>query len=293
MGLHGHSAGQGTERDPLLAGFDTTSSEVQAGSVVVLGVPFDENSSFMRGPVEGPATIREALHSDSTNLCAETGLDLGADDRWKELGDLSLFRGTEALGQVEIAVGSLLEKGARVVTLGGDHSISYPILRAHAEKHPEMEVLQLDAHPDLYDELNGNRYSHACPFARVMEEGLVRRLVQVGVRTATAHQREQAQRFGVEMIEMRDWRPERLPRFEGPLYVTLDLDCLDPAFAPGVSHHEPGGLSVRDVIGILQGLNVAPVGADIVELNPRNDPSGVTAMVGAKLLKEILGRMLA
>ena len=121
----------------------------------------------------------------------------------------------------------------------------------------------------------------------------MKRLVQVGVRTATSHQREQAKRFGVEMIEMREWRPGRMPRFEGPLYVTLDLDCLDPAFAPGVSHHEPGGFSVREVIGIMQGLDTAPVGADIVELNPRNDPSGVTAMVGAKLLKEILGRMLA
>ena len=120
-----------------MAGFDTTSSDFKPGSIVVLGVPFDENSSFMRGPVEGPATIREALHSDSTNLCAENGLDLGADSRWKELGDLSLFRGSEALGQVEIAVGSLLERRVRVVTLGGDHSITYPILRAHAEKYPD------------------------------------------------------------------------------------------------------------------------------------------------------------
>jgi len=127
----------------------------------------------------------------------------------------------------------------------------------------------------------------------VMEEGLVRRLVQVGVRTVTPHQREQAERFGVETIEMRQWRPDRLPRFDGPLYVTFDLDSLDPAFAPGVSHHEPGGLSVREAIGIIHDLSVPPVGADIVELNPRNDPSGVTATVGAKLLKEILGRMLA
>ena len=86
---------------------------------------------------------------------------------------------------------------------------------------------------------------------------------------------------------------DELPRFDGPLYVTLDLDCLDPAFAPGVSHHEPGGFSARDVIRIIQELAAPPVGADLVELNPRNDPSGVTAMVGAKLIKELLARMLA
>jgi agmatinase len=277
----------------ILISFDDKIADLRSGSIAVLGVPFDENSSFMRGPIEGPAGIREALRSDSTNLCSETGLDLSADPRWKEIGDLSLFPGSQALRQIESAVSGLLQRDLRVVTLGGDHSITYPILRAHAHRHDGLEVLQLDAHPDLYDEWTGNRYSHACQFARVMEEGLVRRLVQVGVRAVTPHQREQAKRFDVEMIEMRQWRPDRLPRFAGPLYVTLDLDSLDPAFAPGVSHHEPGGLSVREVIGILQDLSVPPVGADIVELNPRNDPSGVTATVGAKLLKEILGRMLA
>jgi len=266
--------------------------DLERDMIALLGAPLDENSSFMRGPVEAPAFLREALHSDATNLCAERGLDLGTDPRWVDVGDVPLHTGAEALERIEDVVDRLLDRGARVVTLGGDHSITYPVLRSHARKHDGLSVLQLDAHPDLYDEFNGSRLAHCCPFARVMEEGLVRRLVQVGVRNVTPHQREQAARFGVEMIEMRDWRPERLPRFDAPLYLTLDLDCLDPAFAPGVSHHEPGGLSTREVIGIIQDLSVAPVGADLVELNPRNDPSGVTAATGAKLLKEILARML-
>jgi len=269
------------------------SSDLQRGMVALLGAPLDENSSFMRGPVEAPAVIREALHSDATNLCAESGLDLGCDSRWVDVGDVPLYPGVEAFARIEDTVDRLLDRGARVVTLGGDHSITYPLLRSHARKHEGLSVLQLDAHPDLYDEFNGNRLAHCCPFARVMEEGLVQRLVQVGLRNVTPHQREQAERFGVEMIEMRNWRPDRLPRLDGPLYLTLDLDCLDPAFAPGVSHYEPGGLSTREVIGIIQNLSVPPVGADLVELNPRNDPSGVTAAVGAKLLKEILARMLA
>jgi len=153
-------------------------------------------------------------------------------------------------------------------------------------------ILQLDAHPDLYDELDGNRYSHACPFARIMEDELATRLVQVGIRTMTPHQREQAKRFGVEVVEMRNWHSGMAFRFEDPVYISLDMDCLDPAFAPGVSHHEPGGFSTRDVLEIIQGLRGNIVGADIVEFNPERDPGGVTAMVAAKFLKELLARML-
>jgi arginase family enzyme len=152
--------------------------------------------------------------------------------------------------------------------------------------------LHLDAHPDLYDELEGNRYSHACPFARIMEEDLVVRLVQVGIRTMNPHQRAQAERFGVEVIEMRDWPPGPVFDFDGPVYLSLDLDVLDPAFAPGTSHHEPGGLSTREVLGLVQNLRAPIVGADIVELNPVRDPVGITAMAAAKLMKEVLALML-
>jgi arginase family enzyme len=156
-----------------------------------------------------------------------------------------------------------------------------------------LTVMHFDAHPDLYDELDGNRFSHACPFARIMESGRVARLIQVGIRSTTRHQREQALRFGVEMYEMRH-RPWRLPMtLPGPLYISLDLDVLDPAFAPGVSHFEPGGLTTRELIDILQGLQGNVVGADIVEFNPRQDASGRTAMVAAKLLKEMVDLMIS
>ena len=91
---------------------------------------------------------------------------------------------------------------------------------------------------------------------------------------------------------MRDWTPDWRPSFDGPLYLSLDLDCLDPAFAPGVSHHEPGGFSTRDVVSIIQQLERPLLGADLVELNPRRDPSGISGMVAVKLLKEILANML-
>jgi agmatinase len=260
--------------------------------VAVVGVPSDENSSFMRGSAEAPSAIREALHSYSANLCAENGIDLGAEPRFAELGNLELGSGLAALKQIEGAVARLLARDVYVLSLGGDHAITYPIVKAYAKRYDKLTILHLDAHPDLYDELEGNRYAHACPFARIMEENLAARLVQVGIRTLNPHQREQAERFGVEVHEMRDWHKGLDLAFQGPLYLSLDLDVLDPAFAPGISHHEPGGLSTREVLTIIQNLHVPIVGADIVEYNPKRDLGGVTSMTAAKLLKEIAACMI-
>ena len=262
-----------------------------ASPVAVLGVPYDGSSSFLRGPALAPARIREALTCGAMNLCAEDGRDLGADRRWRWAGDLTLGSGDEARREIESRAAGILGGGERLLCLGGDHSVSYPLVRAHHRLHGPLDVLHLDAHPDLYDELDGDRFSHACPFARILEEGLVRRLVQVGIRTLNPHQREQAERFGVEVIEMRHGRPRDLS-FDGPIYLSLDLDVLDPAFAPGVSHHEPGGLSTRQLLDLLQALRVPILGADLVELNPARDVRGMTAALAAKLVKEILAKML-
>jgi len=194
--------------------------------------------------------------------------------------------------QIEEGVFRLLEKGARVLSLGGDHSVTYPILRAYSRRFSPLEILHLDAHPDLYDHYEGNREANACPFARIMENGLAERLVQVGIRTMTPHQRQQAERFGVKVLNIDRWSSVFSMEFNGPVYISLDIDVLDPAFAPGVSHHEPGGLATRNVLEIIQNLKAPVVGADIVEFNPRRDPTGITAMVAAKLTKEISARML-
>ncbi len=279
--------------DYIMNGLGAAINALKPGMVTVVGVPSDENSSFMRGAALAPPRIREALHSDATNLCAENGIDLGAEARWRDLGDLELGQGAAAFQQIETAIGSLLDRGVYVLALGGDHAITYPILRAYGAKYDHLNVLQLDAHPDLYDEYQGNRFSHACPFARIMEEKLVSRLVQVGIRTMNPHQRAQAERFGVEVIDMRQWDPGLKLEFEGPLYLSLDLDVLDPVFAPGISHREPGGLSTRELLGLLQGVQGPIVGADIVELNPERDPMGIASLAAAKILKEIVARMLA
>lgn len=166
-------------------------------------------------------------------------------------------------------------------------------MKALARRYPELTIFHFDAHPDLYDEFEGNRLSHACPFARIMEAGLAKRLVQVGIRTINRHQREQAERFGVDVIEMRSLGALDRLKSVGPAYITFDMDALDPAFAPGVSHREPGGMSVREGIAHLHAIEGEIVGADLVEYNPVQDIGGVTATVAAKVLKEILGRMIA
>lgn len=260
--------------------------------VVLIGVPWDEHSSHLRGAALGPAAIRSGLRAPSSNPSTESGLDLGNEPRLADAGDLQVPSGPEAVEVIEEGVSRLLDEGQRVLVLGGDHAVAWPSVRAHARRHERLTVVQLDAHPDLYDEFDGDRLSNACPFARIMEEGLVARLVQVGIRTLNAPQREQAERFGVEMVQMPSWRPDLAVKTDGPVYVSLDLDVLDPAFAPGVSHPEPGGLSTRDVIGFLQRLDGPLVGADLVELNPTRDPTGLTALVAAKLAKELLARLL-
>ncbi|MGH9384988.1 MAG: agmatinase [Vicinamibacterales bacterium] len=280
----------------------------------LIGLPYDASSSFLRGSAAAPQVIRQALRSPAGNSWTELGVDLDGQRRLVDSGDLPLSdSASEARTRVEAGIATMLEHGFRPIALGGDHSLTYPIARAMARRYHELAILHIDAHGDLYDVYEGDRYSHACPFARIMEEGLASRLVQVGIRTMTGHQRAQAERFGVDVIDMRRWatgaRPfahdapvtkgtvpfsrEATKRGLSPFYLSIDLDGIDPAFAPGVSHREPGGLSVRDVISLIHSVPGTIVGADVVEFNPSQDLGGVTAHVAAKIVKEIAGAMLA
>jgi arginase len=256
----------------------------------LLGIPYDAGSSFLRGPSLAPPVIRRALGSRSANSWSEQVRDVSGID---DAGDIELPDIGNPRVAIEEAAEAVIESGRRPLSLGGDHSVTYPLLRAFRPHHERLTVLHVDAHADLYDEFEGDPYSHACPFARVMEEQLADRLVQVGVRTITGHHRDQAARFGVETIDMRVWVTGARPAVDGDVYLSLDMDALDPAHAPGVSHWEPGGLTTREVVTIIQGIGGRLVGADLVEYNPDRDPSGFTAMVAAKLVKEIACRMLS
>jgi arginase len=272
-------------------------------AVTLLGVPWDASSSFLRGAAAAPPLIRQALWSPSSNSWNERGDDLAAEGVLEDAGDLALGDDAAAAREsIEQRVREILVRGRRPLILGGDHSITYPVLRAYtkrdvpgdarpAGRSEPLTVLHIDAHADLYDSFGDDRYTHASPFARVMEEHLAGRLMQVGIRTLNAHQRAQASRFGVEILGADRWR-EALPllgRLRGPVYISLDLDVLEPTLAPGLSHPEPGGLTVREVLELLAAIRVPVVGADLVEYNPALDIRDLTARVAAKFVKELTG----
>jgi arginase len=264
-----------------------------AERVAMVGVRYDGSSSYLRGSADAPPMIREALWSDVGNPWSELGVDLsaaGLDDEGDLMPDPAASS-REVRDAIEAGVRRILDSNRRPLVLGGDHSISYPVLRAMRSRHPKLGILHLDAHGDLYEVFQGDRFSHACPFARIMEEGLTDRLVQVGVRTINRHQREQAARYGVEMIEMKDWNGTQTLEFEQPVYLSFDLDVIEPGLAPGVSHREPGGLTIRQAIDIIHSFRGTLVGADFVEFNPLADATGLTASVSAKLVKELAARM--
>ena len=255
--------------------------------VIIQGIQFDEKSSYQHGPRLAPPLIREALHSGSSNMYAEDLTSIES-PLIEDKGDFDIAD----YWDIERITQEHLDRGAKIFTLGGDHSITYPIIKAHSQKYSKLDILQIDAHCDLYDSFEGDKHSHACPFARIMESGLAVRLVQVGIRTLNTHQAEQAERFNVDIHQMKDLDLSRIPKFENPLYISLDMDGFDPAFAPGVSHHEPGGLSSREVINLIQGIDTEIIGADIVEYNPNRDFQNMTAYLAAKMMKEILGKMM-
>lgn len=260
--------------------------------ISLLGIPHDENSCYLRGSAEGPPLIRRELLSDVYTNWTETGFDLSVPGRLVDHGDIPFDGAHDAWDLIEKYVGRALESGAPLISLGGDHAITHPIMRAMRRRHPKLTILHIDAHPDIYHEYLGNPRSHTSPFARIMEERLTDRLIQIGLRTINDHHREQFKRFGVEVIEAHRLGEKHAFNFATPVYISLDMDALDPAFAPGVAHREPGGLSTRQVIDLIQSVDQPIVGADIVEYNPQCDIANQTAIVAAKLLKEIAGMML-
>jgi len=268
--------------------------KTQEYEFAILGIPFDGKSCYLRGAAKGPQAIREASTGKAINPWTESGVNLEEETVMADLGDVDVTGSYEEIfSRIEKRIFEILEGDAVPILLGGDHSVSYPIVRAFSRKYANLDILHFDAHPDLYEELYGDRYSHACPFARIMEEGLAEQLVQVGIRAATGQQRDLAKKHGVRMIEMKDTREDIDLDFSNPLYISFDMDALDPAFAPGVSHHEPGGLSTRQVINIIHALDAQIVGLDVVEVNPDRDNPGITSAAAVKIIMEIIGKTVS
>ena len=259
-------------------------------TVALLGFPWDASSSYARGPALGPAVIRANLFTEGSSPYSISSVDIREVISEYDFADLP-SEGAACRADIAKRIDRVLAAKKKPLSLGGDHSVTYPILRTIRKAHGPLNVLHIDAHPDLYEEYEGDPYSHACPFARAIEDGCIDNLVQVGIRSVGPEQREFGNKHGVTMLGALDVDDVPYDKLSGPLYVSIDLDGLDPAYAPGVSHPEPGGLSTRDVLGMLGKLPVAPIGADVVELNPENDINMTTARVAARFVKELAALM--
>jgi len=275
-----------------MSDFGGAVKESKTYDIAILGVPYDGKSSYLKGSCQGPQAIRAASTGEAINAWTELGVDLEDAVTIVDLGDVDASGDfTDISLRVEEKVSEILGRDGVPIVLGGDHSISLPVVRAMAHKYSALDILHFDAHPDLYEELYGDRFSHACPFARILEEGLTANLVQIGIRASTGDHKRKAADFGVRTIAMKNWHDDLKLAFSNPLYISFDVDVLDPAFAPGVSHHEPGGLSTRQVINLLHALEADVVGMDVVEVNPTRDVSGITAAAAAKIIMEAAAKM--
>ena len=261
-----------------------------------VGLPCDTQSTFRRGPAEGPSRIRLAYDGRCYNATTELGADLAglvsdAGD-WLPGGSWEETREEYRARAEEVLAGEAVPFFA-----GGDHAVTMPLVEALAVLDEPVHVVQLDAHPDLYPEFDGDRWSHACVGARILEMEHVASLTQIGIRTLNNAQLEVARRHAgrLTILEARDvpFRPSDLSHIpdDAPVYLTVDLDAFDPAYAPGVSHPVPGGISPRQALALIQEAPWRLAGMDAVEVNPSVDQGDRTAVLAARLLHEAMGRV--
>jgi agmatinase len=283
-------------------------AEVPRADVAVVGVPFDSGVSYRPGARFGPGHIRESsrlLRPYNPALQASPF----ASQQVADAGDLAVnpFSIDEAIGAVERAARGLLERAGRLLTLGGDHTIALPLLRAVSAVHGPVSVVHFDAHLDTWDTYFGAAYTHGTPFRRASEEGLLDRsgCLHVGVRGSlyTDADLTQDSELGFQHIPAPDVEELGVPGMveriadrvgDRPVYVSVDIDVLDPAHAPGTGTPEAGGLTSRELLATLRsfaGLNL--VGADIVEVAPAYDHAQITGIAAAHVGYELLSALAA
>ena len=263
-------------------------------ALVFLGIADDTQSSYFGGCAAGPAAIRNAYDGKCFNATTESGVDL--EDAVCDLGDRYPKDSWEASARDYKERTEALFKAGRIPFIaGGDHAVTIPVVEALEVLEQPVHVIQVDAHPDLYPDFDGNRFSHACTGARILEMDHIASLTQLGIRTLNAVQSPFLERYPDRLIihEAREL-PAELPELthipeDALVYITIDMDGLDPAFAPGVSHAVPGGLSSRQVLDFVQRGHWALVGMDVVEVNPSRDVNDQTAILAARFLHEGMG----
>ena len=268
-----------------------------------VGVPLDTGTSNRPGARFGPRAIRAEScllrpYNMATRAAPFDSLMVG------DLGDVAIntFNLQASIGIIEAAYDEILAQDCKPLTLGGDHTIALPILRAMKRKHGPVGLVHVDAHADINEHMFGEKIAHGTPFRRAVEEGLLdcRRVVQIGLRGTgyAADDFDWPREQGFRVVQAEDcWYRSLAPLMEevraqlgsGPVYLSFDIDGLDPAFAPGTGTPEVGGLTITQGLEIIRGCRgLDLVGGDLVEVAPAYDTSGNTALVGANLLFEML-----
>ena len=278
--------------------------------IAFLGIPFDGGTLYRPGCRFGPGSIREAstvygssAHGFGGFYDVEVGQLLLARARMVDVGDVRLFPTQSDLSfeSITATVADLIERGLFVVSVGGDHSVSFPIIRAHAVRRP-INIVQFDTHLDFTDEVSGARYTQGSPMRRASELEGVGKIVQIGIRgllnSPVSHMSAiAAGNIVVTTKELRNLGAEQTMRMvpPGDCYVTIDIDLFDPSIAPATGTPEPGGLSYDEIKALLAALagrqDIGICGFDLVEVNPLLDHNGTTALLASRVILDFLGML--
>jgi agmatinase len=274
--------------------------------VALLGIPFDGGVSYRPGARFGPRAVR-----DQSSLIRPWNPVLKVHPfqrlQMADCGDVDVIPTSieRTFERIQQAIDSVIVAGAQPLVVGGDHSITLPILRSLARRHGRLGIVHFDAHPDTWDEYFGSKFFHGAPFRRALEEGLIdpHRMIQVGIRGPLYGPEDFAlhDEHGIEVIRIEtikehgtSWVAGRLGRLRGgPLYCSFDIDSVDPAFAPATGVPEVGGLSSYEALALVRSLaGLGLVGADIVEVAPPYDgPGQITSLLAANLMFELASVM--
>ena len=296
---------------PRFAGIATfarlpAADQVARWDVAVVGVPFDGGTSYRPGARFGPAAVRQGSRLLRPYNPALEALPFAL-AQVVDAGDIACtpFSAEEAVAQIEAGAGALLRDGGRLVAIGGDHTIALPLLRATAARYGPLALVHFDAHLDTWDTYFGQRFTHGTPFRRAWEEGLLLRdrSTHVGLRGPLYSDTDLSDdsSMGFAQITTDEVAARGVAEVVGrvlaragdaPVYVSVDIDVLDPAHAPGTGTPEAGGLTSRELLALVRGLQpVALVGADVVEVSPAYDHAEITAVAAAHVLYDLVTLM--
>lgn len=266
------------------------SHNLRSSKIILWGIPLDETTSFRRGTYLGPERIRQCSYGLETySPVFERDL---SEVKFFDAGDISLPRGKleQSLKNIEKFAYSFLKRNFKLLSLGGEHLISLPLIKAASSVFPELRVIHLDAHADLRRKYLGNELSHASVMRRVCEFLKPSNLYQFGIRSGLKEEFD----FGKENTRFYPFSLEKVDKVidelsSKPVYLSIDIDVIDPAFAPGTGTPEPNGITPKELFNFLEKIkSLNLIAVDVVEVSPPNDTSDITSLLVAKIVREIL-----